>query len=1081
MPWTVYMAKINYAVRVTTDEALYNETYGMTETGVFAWITGNPGYTGLAINGATGEAGLTGMGTRWNEGWLTKEGMDNPTREIDLNIAGNYGTQSGFSFSLLDSKAGVGSQFRKFVSDNDIKFTGRKVEMFSVIDNIFYRTWSGKVANNPVDETAFQFTCDDTYKQIHKLLPPVAISQSTFPNAVSTGKYIPVCIGDVPYAECMQVAEDAARIPLAQSGDGREFESVPLYQSQLFTGAPAYLGWTGGGPLNPYNLICCYDLWTYGKVFETGCFEDGTYYLNVTHGTDPATDYLSASAYAGDFPDKTQLVPILSNSGTTTIASPPLQRSNYKTTIICKEPIHGHCEDRQVKGLPPPWWSKEVRLDDETLSSNDMYLLGDHKFFMSIVRLPTQYIVSMEEIHAFIPGEVSHIQLYAYNDSNKEWIDVSHNVKDFGTLTADGYQAFMAPHGLGGEELVPCGIDNYSALVPIQIPKIDLVYTAGYNNVYYPNSGMTLRNGKRNNYILSYLEIDQSKPKKLFEFDIIITDELRALIKDSGFDKLYLVPDFIFQPEGAETIFWPQCLYDITMYPMTIQGIRLTTSSTTYQNQTLYPSLSYFGVGFAKETIGGVEYYNHNYIPAKYWRMTGWDPPTQDTFFHKSYDSRWDSHYIGDTYVSPDRASAGTLSFLYREPWAIRFMNDIIDDSRIQRIRVKISGRDWGIPRDTMKFYVRWYQFALVGLKTIALENRGIYTRVAGEEHLNKETNTVYMAFRKMLEGYDGIPLADIDYGNLPWTRDTWHVGRQLTDQKSSFDYLQELAKQSFVGIAPKRDGKRLLSAWREDTADPLAHNSDSIVRNGMHSWEQTPLNQVFNEFTLKYNFDPGEQEYTRQIFVAKVDATAFPGITGAWGQYVGSNVVSEDESSISGELSGEDAYPDAKNMWDICHESYDRVKVLSNELDDSYCELPWYIDYSEFDYNDVLTHQGVDSSAWKYLRQLTQWTTRQKDIVTYDIPLTAANIQNTELLSPVSFSDPIWSAGTTREGWITRVTVNTQQDKITVSTILQPESIYLDSSEITPEVGSVNGAYLGDPLIVETGGADLLAETGVT
>jgi len=54
------MAKLHYAIRVTTDEALFDADYGMGTTGVFTWISGDAGYTGAGY-GATGEVGLTGV------------------------------------------------------------------------------------------------------------------------------------------------------------------------------------------------------------------------------------------------------------------------------------------------------------------------------------------------------------------------------------------------------------------------------------------------------------------------------------------------------------------------------------------------------------------------------------------------------------------------------------------------------------------------------------------------------------------------------------------------------------------------------------------------------------------------------------------------------------------------------------------------------------------------------------------------------------------------------------------------------------------------------------------------------------
>ncbi len=1091
---------IQYAIRVTTDTAIYNESYGMGstgvgDTGVFTWITGNPGYTGAgaASGGATGEAGLTGVDGRWNEGWLDAETLGNPSREIDISIAGNYGTMAGFSFGLLDSKAGVGSQFRKFVADNDIKFTGRKVEAFCVIDDVFYRMWTGKVANNPVDESHFIFSCDDTCKQVHKQIPPIAISKSNFPNAKNTNGYIPVSLGDIPYAQCLQVEGDAERIPIAQSSDGQEFESVQLYGTSGYIIPPS---WTGPGHTastpNPvwYGFTgrgWQYNLYTYGKAFETNCFGDGTYYLNVTHGTDPLSTRLSSESFIGDFPDTSQLVPILTNSATWPVSGSPLERLSYKTEIITKIPISGHNKaESWTNGTID--WIEPIRITDQVLSAPTMYEIQSGEYFLSIVRLPTEYIVSMGEIHEFKKNDLSHIQLYVYNANNGNWEDVSHNVLNYGTLTADGYQAFKAPHGLSGESLVPCGVDNYSALIPIRIPKIELVYSSFG---YAPYNGSILCDGKRNSSIATEFKTGTStststtapprllgNPTGCLEFDLFITDDLRTELDEAGLAKLYLIPDFKCATADTGTFENSGMLFTIDITPLTVQGYRINIDEGTYQTRVPFPTSSHFpggNIDWHGADEGAYEVYKMNFIPSKYWRIVGWDclDATDD---YGTWENHFDEHYCGWHFLD----IWSEFSFRYCDVWELKCLPQILSDRRIQRLRVRIRAARRGNAQPSQYWRTWWHQFALIGVKSINLSQNGIYTRLAGEEHLNVETNSVYTAFRKILEGYDGIALADIDYGNLSWTRQSWHVGRQLLDQKSSFEYLQQLARQSFVGIVPKRDGRRKLSAWREDTASPLAHNSDSIVRDGLESWEQTPLNTCFNEFALRYNWDPGAKAYTRSVFVGKVDG-AWPGETGAWGEYVGSSVVSEDASSESEELSGSGAYPDCKDVWDVCHESWTRTKVLNKDLSADYSELPWYIDYSEYDPDDVLTHQGVDSSAWKYLRQLAQWTTRQKDIVTYRIPLTAANLQNTELLKPVSFSDPIWSANAARTGWVTRVSVDTRLDQIVVTTMLQPDTIYVDSDDMVEEIGDDAGALFGDPIYEETGSADIIEETGVT
>jgi hypothetical protein len=1073
------MSKLHYAIRLTTDEALYDESYGMTETGVFCWISGNPGFTGLAANGATGEAGLTGVDYRWNEGWLPEDGVGNPTREIDIQVAGNYGAQSGFSWRLADFKAGPGSQFRKYVQDNDIKFTGRKVEMFTVIDNVFYRTWTGKVANNPETETTYEFQCDDTYKQIHTTIPPVAISESNYPNAVGNSKVIPVCFGDVPYAEAMQIEGKAERIPLAQTSEGQNFDAVPLYLASSLgygdAGYPWDCGVTG-------TTVYTYDLWTYGKHFETGTMGDGTYYLNVTNGTDPVSHILSDESWIGDFPDKSQLAPIIGNSTTSGSAALPTRQSEA-TRICTSVPIYGHNGTGVALG---PDWEWKIIVADEVLGNPQIYVVDEDRYFLSIVRLPTEWIVSNSTIHKFIPSKASHIQLFVFDSSTNLWEDISHNVLNYGTVTSEGHQAFRAPNGLVGESIIPSGVDNYSAMVLFDIPKISLVTTAGYG--YAATNGNLLHDGRRSSSIATVFHtgtgtsVSTSPPPKIngtgvecLTFDIYITDELRAALDESGCQDHYLVPDFELWAKDTATRDNPGLLFQISVDPITVQGLRLDVETTNYQQKVPFPTSSYFPqYRFWWRDGGTSDLINAPMIPSKYWRSRGWDCESGSDPFG-SWDNNFDEHYRGEHIID----TWGAFSFLYRDAWKLKCISDVVSDKRIQRLRVTIRACRKGNLQPSQYWQVRWFEFALVGRKSVDMEARGVYTRVAGETHLGRQTNTVYYAFRKILEGYDGIALADIDYGNLPWTRDSWHVGRQLIEQKPSFEYLQELARQSFVGIVPKRDGKRRLSAWREDTSAALQHNQTTILRAGMQGKELTPLNQVYNQFDLKYSWDPGAKQYVRSLYVRKTTEASFPELSGAWGEYVGSSILSKDDESLSGDFSSTTAYPDCKAVWDICHDSWDRIKVSSGDPGTDYTELPWYIDYSEFD-PESGEYQGIDSSAWKYLRNFAQWSTRQKTIVRYKLPITAANM-TIELLDPVDFTDTVWTAGETRNGWVVGIEVDTENDCMIITSILEPPTIAVDSDEFIEEIGSVIGAYISDPTYTESGTADTITETGVS
>jgi len=1066
------MAKLHYAVRVTTDEALYDETYGMSATGVFTWISGNPGFTGTGYGGATGEAGLTGVDCRWNEGWITDGGLGMPTREIDVTIAGGYGTQSGFTFNLADSKAGASSQFRKFVQDNDIKFCGRKVELFTCIDKVFYQTWAGQISNNPLDETDFKFQCVDTYKQVHKMLPPTIITESAYPYAKAAwGKAIPVCFGDIPRAECLQVQDDTSKVPLCKTGDSQLYDSCPAWRARYNMNYPFTYpidGWTG--------VISYYDLWTYGIHFYAEDLNDGTYYLKVNNGVDVLTAYSTTPAWIEDGPDMAQLVPILSNDETLRNDYPTTTRQQWMTRVYVKEGIYGH-NGYYDQGV----WERHVAVPYTVALNPQTSSMNTDNYWFSIIRLPTKYIVSNSAISGFVASKTSQVQLYYWDRDTLVWEDVSHQVLDAGEVDAQGHQTFRAPHGLYGESLIPKSEgENYASVLCWQIPKLVVTRVNGASESL-KSLGNRLTSGMRSELLSvkqilntgTSSEMSTVPPPTILgasvpclDFDLYITDELRENLKDAGLSQLFILPDM----KAEQLVSNGSVLWQIYVTAYAANGVKLTLNSMEdWQTSVWFPSNHDVG--------GGSDLYKkHSFplIPTKYYRMLGWDCTSGDDMTG-TWTSDFEKQMIGTWTIGGWRE----WSYRLRCAWELRCLSELISDKRIQKIHVMINMCRGGNATPAQLWSLRWYQFALVGLKSIDIHKQGLYTKLCGELRAGRKTNTVYQAFRKLLEDYDGISADDLEYNNLPWTRDEWHVGRQITEQKNSFEYIEELARQSFVGIFPTRKGKRRLSAWREDVDDALQHNESTIARGGIENMQQTPLSQCFNTLEVKYSWNPGSEEYENAFFVSKVNETAFPGVTGAWSDYVGGRIYNADKTTDTEVISGASAYPDCKALWTFCHDSWLRTKTISKDLGTDWTELPWYINYAAYD-SASAKYQGVDSSAWMYLQNLAQWATRQKYEVTYRLPLTAANLQACELLEPVQFKDKIWTSDETLNGWIIGVAVDCREDQLVVTSMLQPNTIAVDSDDLVMEIGSVYGAYTSDGLYEETGGADQMIETGV-
>ena len=125
------MSTIHYAVEITTDTTGTDVTYGLV-AGVFRFITDRPGYAGTPTYPTWEDT--TNNTNVWYEGWLLKDGLSSPSRRVDISQTGDYGTNSGFNFTIRND-----TKFWEFIQTNDIWLTNRSVKFYVIIDNVFYQ------------------------------------------------------------------------------------------------------------------------------------------------------------------------------------------------------------------------------------------------------------------------------------------------------------------------------------------------------------------------------------------------------------------------------------------------------------------------------------------------------------------------------------------------------------------------------------------------------------------------------------------------------------------------------------------------------------------------------------------------------------------------------------------------------------------------------------------------------------------------------------------------------------------------------------------------------------------------------
>lgn len=638
----------------------------------------------------------------------------------------------------------------------------------------------------------------------------------------------------------------------------------------------------------------------------------------------------------------------------------------------------------------------------------------DTKFYR-ISKIQTNAIVSTAGISDLVLDTKGKPMLYSYSTDSKTYDDVSYLIQDF---DLDSTNSFGYPYiSLKNNNSVKDG--GTTCIMPL-VPDINGFYVDKntMNQQLWSDAPSMLKMSDRNRTTSFDATIKTVDSTHFLTWSM---DVSKYFVQD--LDKLYFGVDFYLNADyssGNIGVKHLQVNHRMTMNDPYGRNIFISDNGLYLKDP---DGTAYSNIGI--DTSNGR--FNNHYLPAEYYDGGGVIGDDVSTMFPLSVAGGFSS-ISGATIdgTALDWVNKGICS-------PILFTNLYFSEK---------NNKTWS---GTFKIK----EVGFVGEKTVSISNKNLYTRIKGELTGGVETNSVYTAMKHMLEDYDGIPTTSIDYGNLQATRDDWLVGRQITERKSTFEYIKELCSHSFCCVFPSRTGKRKIVAWRENTASPTTHDSTVIIRDSIGKYEQTQVQDLYTEFNLQYHWNEASQVYDRSFFIANTDQASFPPYTDFnWTYFVGGL---ENNS-----------YADSLSLWTPCRASYVRANMASNQLPDSLSKLPWFIDNKLFD-PATSTGLGVNSSVYKYMENLVEWTTRQKDTVEYSLPLTSTYVVH-DLLDPIVFNDPIYTDSVNRTGWITKIEVDPEKDIIKLKATLEPYDL----------------VYVNDGVIIESGTQpDTITESG--
>ena len=1021
------MSVIHYAVEIYTPTNTTNSEYGFY-LGVARFITDRPSYdlsTVIPTYGPT-EIDIDGNTVTGNvpyafyEGLVVKDGVTtNPGKSIDITMGGSYSNDCQFSFKIRND-----IDFKSFCSSSSINLSNCITNFWVVIDDVFYQLARGRLTENQSTESELEFIVQDESTFIHKNIPPTlsVLPQNTSTSSnvspiIQTGDPIPVIFGNVPYSKLLKNNNPNYVYPMNPTSAG----ALDYKPAAALAGSYNETTFT-------LSLIANQNV----DIGIATTINNGGAYLSVVGGqyggSNPPFDrfYRIVSATFLSYPTYVQFDLVLD--------SPLFNKSGNDSS-----------EDEIMKQSDFNNISNGYALDPATRKSHQPYITW-------------WFIISFFEESSYVSNlPVSVQNIYSYNSSNSTYNDISSLVK----INALGTASLPSPSvELTSNVALNDGNVTKYDYIPTNIVGFGMdtnettVQGTGNPSEWYTDSTSisTVTNRNRTDHkpmttvltpgIQTFLAVDIIPPPSVPAYN--------NPFLNNSYKSLYLCIDFDLSANTSSVIlFSPRLVYYDLAGGNIVAGAPGAPPYIAYAPDNAYYYINSSGLNV-----------HANFTPNDL--MLNYASGDSSCLFS----TQATTGYLTYRHIIKIQDSNPSV-FTFMPVTRVRLYSILYNDTAGYPITINIKN------------------IAIVGERELDTITGDIFSRTTGEKtgsttgpvlagptypDGNNFVGDVYHAFMHMLEDYDGIPTKLINYDLLQQNRangtypaQTWYVSRTLTEQKNSINYLNELCAQTFVGMFSGRSGKRefrvfqgFLGGLSPNTGPgkSINHNSSLIIRDSIQGIQTTSINNVFNSFNIQYYYDAGSKNYIRSFNISNVDKSTFPIISAVnssdaskplwWSYFNGLPVSIEDPFNTSlqitpvtgSNLLASDVYNKSKVLWDACRAAYLQngiVQVASGDLS----TLGWFNDSQLWSASDW-SSTDITSTAYLFLVLAVAYCTKQKDIISYSIPINSSTY-GTELLDIVNVNDPVYTRGQNRIGWVVSIEADVSNDKFNLKIMFPP------------------------------------------
>ncbi len=171
----------------------------------------------------------------------------------------------------------------------------------------------------------------------------------------------------------------------------------------------------------------------------------------------------------------------------------------------------------------------------------------------------------------------------------------------------------------------------------------------------------------------------------------------------------------------------------------------------------------------------------------------------------------------------------------------------------------------------------------------------------------------------------------------------------------------------------------------------------------------------------------------------------------------------------VSGFPTGVAYWDTAQALWYECRASYAET-LIENPAPANLQELTYFVDLGLF-YGDPAAQSISTLAALNSAKNHAYWSTKQKDVFPYRIPLTSTTAVR-EMLDWGTVTDEIFTDGETRPGWVCYIEDEVKTDSLKIKLMANPAGILFPTEIVETGDSSINIVEAGDNTneIVETG-----------